>query len=168
MSFNLFRGQLAQVIEWADPQPGLLLWKFPSANDELKDASKLLVGPGQGALLVYEGAVAAVLDAEGICELATDKQPFITTLLKLRTGFASKHKLKIYFYRRADNVNQPWGTPTPLKYLDPVYQLPVELGAHGNFSFRLDDARRFFTQVAGLGDSYSVQQAKILLQSRLG
>jgi membrane protease subunit (stomatin/prohibitin family) len=63
MSFNLFRGQLAQVIEWADPQPGLLLWKFPSATDELKDASKLLVGPGQGALLVYEGAVAAVLDA---------------------------------------------------------------------------------------------------------
>jgi membrane protease subunit (stomatin/prohibitin family) len=63
MSFNPFRGQLAQVIEWTDPQPGLLLCKFPSANGELKDASKLLVGPGQGTLLVYEGAVVAVLDA---------------------------------------------------------------------------------------------------------
>jgi membrane protease subunit (stomatin/prohibitin family) len=168
MSFNLFRGQLAQVIEWANPQSGQLLWKYPSENDEIKDASKLLVGPGQGVLLVYEGAVADLLDVEGLYKLDTDNQPFITTLLKLRTGFASEHKLKLYFYRRADNANQPWGTPTPIKYLDPVYQLPVEVGAHGNFSFRVADARRFFTQVTGLSDSYSTQQAKVLLQSRFG
>jgi membrane protease subunit (stomatin/prohibitin family) len=168
MAFNFFRGQLAQVIQWPDPQPGLLLWKYPSAHDEIKDASKLLVGPGQGALLVYEGAVVDVLDAEGIYNLETDNQPFITTLLKLRTGFESEHKLRIYFYRRAENVNQPWGTPTPVKYLDPVYHVPVELGAHGNFSFRLADARRFFTEVAGLSDSYTIVQAKALLQSRLG
>jgi membrane protease subunit (stomatin/prohibitin family) len=129
---------------------------------------EIFVDTGQGALLVYEGAVAAVLDAEGLYELATDNHPFINTLLRLRTGFASEHKLQIYFYRRADNVNQPWGTPTPLKYLDPVYQLPVQLGAYSNFSCRLADARRFFTQVVGLGDSYAVQQAKTLLQSLLG
>jgi membrane protease subunit (stomatin/prohibitin family) len=168
MAFNFFRGQLAEVIQWADPQPDLLLWKYPSAHDELKDASKLLVGPGQGVLLVYEGAVADVLETEGLYQLATDNQPFITTLLKLRTGFESEHKLKLYFYRRAENVNQPWGTPTPVKYLDPVYQLPVELGAHGNFSFRLADARRFFMEVAGLAATYAVVQAKALLQSRLG
>lgn len=168
MAFNFFRGQLAEVIQWADPQPDLLLWKYPSAHDELKDASKLLVGPGQGVLLVYEGAVADVLETEGLYNLATDNQPFITTLLKLRTGFESEHKVKLYFYRRAENVNQPWGTPTPVKYLDPVYQLPVELGAHGNFSFRLADARRFFTEVAGLVATYAVVQAKVLLQSRLG
>jgi hypothetical protein len=50
MSFNLFRGQLAQVIEWADSQPGLLLWKFPSANDELQaqreEAVLLVAKPG--------------------------------------------------------------------------------------------------------------------------
>ena len=168
MSFSFFRGQLAEVIQWPDPQPGLLLWKFPSAHDEIKDASKLLVGPGQGVLLVYEGQVAAVLDAEGLYNINTDNQPFITTLLKLRTGFESEHKLHLYFYRRAANVNQPWGTATPVKYLDPVYHFPVELGAHGNFSFRLADARRFFTEVTGLSDYYLVAQATQVLQSRLG
>ena len=167
MSFNFFRGQLAEVIQWQNPQPSVLLWKFPSAHDEIKAASKLLVGPGQGVLLVYEGQVAAVLDEEGLYNLTTDNQPFITTLLKLRTGFESEHKLYLYFYRRADNVNQPWGTATPVKYLDPVYHLPVELGAHGNFSFRLANARRFFTEVTGLGDYYPVAQATQLLQSRL-
>lgn len=167
MAFNLFRGQLAEVIQWNDPQPGLLLWKYPSAHDEIKHASQLLVGPGQGVLLVYEGAVTAILETEGLHTLATANHPFITTLLKLRTGFESEHKLKIYFYRRAENVNQPWGTATPIKYLDPVHQMPVELGAHGNFSFRLADAHRFFTEVTGLGDHYSVAQAKLLLQSRI-
>ena len=168
MSFTLFRGQLAQVIQWDAPEAGLLLWKYPSANDEIKDASKLLVAPGQGALLVYEGAVVEVLNAEGLYNLTTDNHPFITTLLKLRTGLESEHKLRIYFYRRAENVSQPWGTATPIKYLDPVYHFPVELGAHGTFSFRLADARRFFTEVTGLGDSYGVAQAKVLLQSRIG
>ncbi|AMR28678.1 hypothetical protein A0257_17275 [Hymenobacter psoromatis] len=168
MAFNFFRGQLAEVIQWAEPQAGLLLWKFSSAHDEIKNASKLLVGPGQGVLLVYEGELADVLDAEGLYNLETDNHPFLTTLSKLRTRFESEHKLKIYFYRRAENVNQPWGTAAPVKYLDPVYQLPVELGAHGNFSFRLADARRFFTEVAGLGDTYGVAQAKLLLQGRIG
>ncbi|TVT40617.1 SPFH domain-containing protein [Hymenobacter setariae] len=168
MSFSFFRGQLAEVIQWKDPQPSVLLWKFPSVHDEIKTASKLLVGPGQGVLLVYEGRVATVFEAEGLYSLETDNQPFITTLLRLRTGFESEHKLHVYFYRRADNLNQPWGTATPVKYLDPVYHFPVQLGAHGNFSFRVADARRFFTEVTGLSDTYAVPQATRLLQSRLG
>ncbi len=167
MSFSFFRNQLAAVIEWGDPQPGELLRKFPSENDELKDASKLIVGPGQGALLVYEGRVADVLTAEGIYNLETENTPFFTTLTKLRTGFESEHKVRVYFFRQAEVVNQPWGTAMPIKYLDPVYQLPVELGANGNFSFRLADARLFFAEIAGQQDHYTTQQAKALLQSRL-
>ncbi|WP_324679145.1 SPFH domain-containing protein [Hymenobacter sp. GOD-10R] len=167
MPFSFFRSQLAEVIQWDAPQLHQLLWQFPSAHDEVKNASKLLVGPGQGALLVYEGRVADVLSTEGVYSLATDNHPFVTTLRKLRTGGESEHKLKIYFYRRAENVNQPWGTPTPVKYLDPVYGFPVELGAHGNLSFAVANARQFFTEVVGLSDLYTVPQAKALLQSRI-
>ena len=152
MAFSFFRNQLSIIIEWANQQPGVLLYRFPTASDEIKNASKLIVGPGQGALLVYEGRVVEVLTAEGIYNLDTDNQPFITTLTKLRTGFESEHKLRIYFYRSAENVNQNWGTASPVKYLDPVYQFPVELGANGNFSFRLVEARQFVTEVAGLKD----------------
>jgi membrane protease subunit (stomatin/prohibitin family) len=167
MAFNFFRSQLATIIEWANPQPGVLLYKFPSEHDELKNASKLIIGPGQGALLVYEGRVADVLTTAGIYTLETDNLPFFTTLTKLRTGFESEHKVRVYFFRSAEVVNQPWGTAMPIKYLDPVYQLPVELGANGNFSFRLADARLFFAEVAGQQDQYAVPQAKALLQSRL-
>ncbi|MBG8555271.1 SPFH domain-containing protein [Hymenobacter guriensis] len=167
MAFRFFRNQLASVIEWANPQPGVLLTKFPSEHDELKNASKLIIGPGQGALLVYEGRVADALTTEGIYNLETENTPFITTLTKLRTGFESEHKVKVYFFRQAENVNQGWGTAMPIKYVDPVYQLPVELGANGSFSFRLDDGQRFFAEIAGQQDLYTVQQARALLQSRI-
>ncbi|MET4108298.1 SPFH domain-containing protein [Hymenobacter sp. UYP22] len=168
MAFSFFRNQLSIIIEWANQQPGVLLYRFPTANDEIKDASKLIVSPGQGALLVYEGRVVEVLTTEGIYNLETDNHPFITTLTKLRTGFESEHRLRVYFFRSAENVNQPWGTASAVKYVDPVYQFPVELGANGNFSFRLADAQQFATNVAGLKDAYTTQEAKLLLQSRVG
>lgn len=163
---DFFRRQLSQVIEWNNQQPDVLVYQFPSANDEIKNASKLLVGPGQGAVLVYEGKVTDHIDQQGIYNLETDNHPFITTLLKLRTAFESEHKLKIWFYRTAEAVNQNWGTATPVKYMDPVYKIPVELGANGSFSFRIQNILHLFNNVVGSQNQYLVQDARQLLQSR--
>jgi membrane protease subunit (stomatin/prohibitin family) len=167
MNFNFLKRQLASVIEWTNQQPNALLFKFPSENDEIKNASKLIVGPGQGAILAYEGSITGVLTSEGLYDLETDNHPFITTFLKLRTAFESEHKLKVYFFRTAENVDQNWGTAAPIKYLDPIYEFPVTLGANGNFSFRLTDAGLFFGMIAGLSNLYTTLQAKALMQSRI-
>jgi membrane protease subunit (stomatin/prohibitin family) len=159
--------QLASVIEWTDQQAGVLLHKFPSVNDEIKNASKLIVGPGQGVILVYEGTVTEVMKTEGIYTLETANHPFITTLLKLRTAFESEHKLKIYFYRTSESTNQNWGTAAPIKYVDPVYKFPVELGANGNFSFSIADPELFFGKKAGFSDLYTTTQARAMMQSRI-
>jgi membrane protease subunit (stomatin/prohibitin family) len=163
---NFFRNQLAEVIRWDDPSPNLLVWKYPSANDEIKNASKLLIGPGQGALLVYEGAVTDILEEPGIYDLETENHPFITTLLRLRTAFESEHKMLLFFYRKSENVAQGWGTAQPIKYLDPIYGFPVEVGANGSFSFKITDAGYLFTEVTGARDAYTVTEARQLLQSR--
>jgi membrane protease subunit (stomatin/prohibitin family) len=167
MDLNFFKRQLASVIEWTNQQANVLLFKYPSDKDEIKNASKLIVGPGQGVVLVYEGTVTDVLPEPGIYNLETDNHPFITTLLKLRTAFESEHKLKIYFYRTSENTDQNWGTATSIKYVDPVYQFPVALGAHGNFSFQLSDPERFFTHISGFSEQYTTVQARVLLQSRI-
>ncbi len=163
---DFFKRQLSQVIEWDKQQPDVLMYRFPSVNDEIKNASKLLVGPGQGALLVYEGKVTNHIDQQGIYNLETDNHPFVTTLLKLRTAFESEHKLRIWFYRTAETVNQNWGTATPVKYMDPLYKIPVELGANGSFSFRIKNGLHLFTHVTGSQERYLVQDARHLLQSR--
>jgi membrane protease subunit (stomatin/prohibitin family) len=167
MNLSFFKNQLASVIEWPNPQLWVLLYKFPSVNDEIKNASQLIIGPGQGVMLVYEGVITDILTDEGIYTLETDNHPFITTLLKLRTAFESEHKLKIYFYRVADNTNQNWGTANAIKYVDPVYNFPVKLGANGSFSYRITDPKLFFAETAGLSDSYITTQAQPLMLSRI-
>ena len=163
---SFFKNQLSQIIEWKDQQADVLVWKFPSEKDEMKNASKLIISPGQGAIIVYEGKVTDHLTEEGIFELETDNHPFVTTLVKLRTNFESEHKLKIWFYRTAETVNQGWGTSQMIKYMDPVYHIPVELGANGTFSFRIANPLYLFSNVVGAKDIYTVAEARQLLQNR--
>src|SRR5215469_5896651 len=128
---NLFTEQLSSVIQWENQDLNLLWYQFPSQKNEIKNASKLIVAPGQGCVLVYEGKVSDHIEEEGIFNLQTDNHPFITNLLRIRQNFESEHKLFIYFYRKAEILNQGWGTPSPIKYLDEVYNIPVELGENG-------------------------------------
>lgn len=165
--FNFLKKQLATVIEWQPQQPDVLLWKYPSATDEIKNASKLIIAPGQGCILVYEGQVTDVLDLEGVYDIATDNHPFVTSLLKVAQLFESEHKVGLYFYRKAEVVNQGWGTSSPVKYMDAEYQIPVQLSAFGNFSYRLLDAKKLFTEYAGTQQEYRTEVFRDLIQSRI-
>ena len=46
---NIFRSQLSAVIQWQADKQHLLWYKYPSKTDEIKNASKLIVGPGRVA-----------------------------------------------------------------------------------------------------------------------
>ncbi len=164
---HFFKKQFATVIEWTNQQPGILLYKFPAPTEEIKNSSKLIVAPGQGCLLVYEGKVADVLSEEGVYFLETGNHPFITTLQKLKQAGESEHKMHLFFYRKAESVNQPWGTASPVKYVDAVYGFPVELGMNGNYSFRIQKPQAFFTEIVGFKDVYSTADVRALLQSRI-
>ena len=90
---NIFRNQLSAVIQWNVDKQQYLWYKYPTKTDEIKNASKLIVGPGQGAVLVYEGKIVDVLTEEGTFNLKTDNHPFFTTLVNMRQNFESEHKL---------------------------------------------------------------------------
>lgn len=95
---NFFRRQLSEVISWENQNPEILLYKYPGGGDEVKNASKLIVAPGQAVILAYEGKITDEIKEPGLFNLVTDNHPFITTLLKLLTGFESEHKMQIFFY----------------------------------------------------------------------
>ncbi|ERJ59437.1 SPFH domain-containing protein [Sphingobacterium paucimobilis] len=165
--FNFFKKQVATVIEWQPQAPGLLVWKYPAVTGEIKNASKLIIAPGQGCVLVYEGKITDVIDTEGVYNIRTDNHPFITSLLKVAQLFEGEHKMGLYFYRKAEVVNQGWGTSSPIKYMDDYYKIPIQLSAFGNFSYRLNDAGRFFTEYVGSQDSYSTEAFREAIQARI-
>jgi membrane protease subunit (stomatin/prohibitin family) len=164
---NFFKEQFAAVIEWKNQTQEVLFYKYSFKSNEVKDDSKLIIAQGQGCLVVYEGKVVGVLEQEGVYPLQTDNDPFITTLSKFMQGFETEHKLKIYFYRRAEVNNLGWGTSNRVKYEEPIYHFPVSLGAYGNYSFKLKDPKLFLTEIAGLSDLYTVLQSQMLIQSRI-
>ena len=164
---GFFKRQLRSVIQWQNPAPEVLFYRWSENGDEIKDASQLIVGPGQGCIFVYEGRAAAIHTAEGMYSLETDNIPFITTLTRFMQAFVSEHKVGIYFFKTTTLIDLKWGTPSIIKYQDPVYQFPVGLRAFGNYSMRIRDAGAFFREIVGGRDPFLVDDLRQPLNARI-
>ncbi|MBF0544658.1 MAG: SPFH domain-containing protein [Candidatus Riflebacteria bacterium] len=165
MSF--WSNQVRSVIEWKDPSPDLLIWRWDGTNDELKNCSKLLINPGQAALFVYEGQVQAIHTQPGLFEVRTANVPFWTTITKFMQNFESEHKANIYFLKMTEIIGMKWGTKGPVKYEDPKYKFPVGLKTFGNFSFKVANPTTFFSDFAGNRDYYSIEEIRPAIVERI-
>ncbi len=159
--------QLRSVIEWKNPPTDALMMQWTENGDEIKNASKLIVGPGQGCIFVYEGKVQSVIDEECMIELDTANIPFWTTIKKFMQLFESEHKVGIYFYRKSKVLDQKWGTPSPIKYDDPKYQFPVGLKAFGNYSYCIYDPKAFFVSVVGSHQAFHAHDFRAVMSARI-
>ncbi|MEM6629393.1 MAG: SPFH domain-containing protein [Bacteroidota bacterium] len=155
------------IIQWDDPQPWQLFYRFTNHGDELKNASKLIIHAGQGCIFTYEGKVEGVFTEEGMYNLETDNKPFITTIKKFMNAFESEHKVGIWFFKNNHLNNIRWGTKIPITYNDPVYAFPVNLRGFGNYSIQITEPQAFFTHVVGGMKEYYANELQQLLLSRI-
>ena len=162
-----FKRQLRSVIEWQNPDPDALFEQWTENGDEIKNASKLIVGPGQGCIFVYEGQVKAVIEEQCLINLQTDNVPFWTTIKKFMQAFVSEHKVGIYFYRKTKILDQKWGTTSLIKYQDPKYHFPIGLKAYGNYSYQIADAHAFFIGIVGSHNQVSIDEFRKIISARL-
>ncbi len=160
--------QFKSVIQWENPHEDELFIKFTDRGDEIKNASKLILLPGQGCILTYEGKIQGILEEEGMHELSTDNKPFITSIRKfIGLSDGSEHVMGIWFYRRADILNMRWGTRVPISYNDPVYTFPILLSAFGNYSIRITKPQFFFEQVIAGQEIFCHSDLKEIFISRV-
>ncbi|MFK7813062.1 MAG: SPFH domain-containing protein [Maribacter sp.] len=159
--------QMRSVIQWENPREYQLFFKFTDKGDELKNASKLILQPGQGCIFTYEGKVEGVFEEEGLYDLETANKPFLTTIKKFMNAFESEHKTGIWFYRKAEVVNVRWGTRIPITYNDPVYTFPVKLRAYGNYSIRITKPENFFRNILAGQKDYFVDELQEIFLSRI-
>ena len=160
------KNQLQSVIEWKNPAPDAIFEIWSTNQDEIKNASKLLINPGQGCLFVYEGKVEAVYLTEGLVELKTANIPFWTTITKFMQGFVSEHKVGIFFFKSNQLVDLNWGTTSVIKYEDPKYKFPVGLRAFGNFSVQIDHAEWFIQNISGIKEVFTATELRQIMSSR--
>lgn len=160
--------QFKSVIQWEAPRREELFIKYTAAGDEIKNASKLILLPGQGCVLTYEGKIEGVFDEAGTYDLKSDNKPFITSLKKfigLQDG--SEHVMGIWFYRKADILNMRWGTRVPISYTDPIYTFPILLTAFGNYSIKITKPQYFFENVIAGEEIFCHSELKEIFLSRI-
>lgn len=144
--------QFIQVIQWNESDDGVLAYRYPMQDMEIENGGQLTVRESQLAVFVNEGRIADVF-GPGLHTLVTRNLPILTDLMNWSKDFQSPFKSDVYFFSTRLEMDQKWGTATPITIRDSEYGA-VRLRAYGNYSYRIADPRRFFTEVSGTRESY--------------
>jgi len=155
--------QFIRVIQWNESEDGTLAFRYPMQDMEIENGGRLVVRESQLAVFVNEGRIADVF-GPGLHQLVTRNLPVLTDLMNWSKEFQSPFKSDVYFFSTRLQLDQKWGTATPISIRDKEYGA-VRLRAYGNYSYRITDPRKFFNQVSGTRDSYYVSDLERQLQA---
>lgn len=151
---DFIKKQFIDVIHWVEPEDGILAWRYPMQDMEIQNGAKLTVRESQLAAFVNEGRMADVFPP-GLHTLNTQTLPILTNLMNWDKMFQSPFKSDVYFFSTRLQVNQRWGTATPVTVRDRDFGA-VRLRAYGIYSYRVADPHAFHTQVSGTRETYRV------------
>jgi membrane protease subunit (stomatin/prohibitin family) len=147
--------QFIRVIEWNEPEDGILAYRFPMRDLEIENGGKLTVSESQMAAFVNEGKIADVF-TPGLYTLNTRNLPLLTDLMNWDKAFESPFKSEVYFFSTRLEMDQKWGTATPITIRDKEFGA-VRLRCYGIYSYRIADPKVFFNQVSGTRQLYRVE-----------
>ena len=148
--------QFIDVIQWNESEDGMLAYRYPMQDMEIQNGGQLTVRESQSALFVNEGKVADVF-GPGLHTLTTRNLPVLTDLMNWDKDFESPFKSDVYFFSTRLQIDQKWGTATPITIRDKEFGA-VRLRGYGIYSYRISDPRIFFKQISGTRDTFYASQ----------
>ena len=154
---GFFSKQFASVIEWNESNEGTLFWKFQS--DEIKKDSRLIVRPGQDAIFLYNGKVEGVFQEEGNYEVESEIIPFLTTLKSFKFGFNTPLRAEVLFINTKEMLVK-WGTKNAINLQAPGLPGGMPIRAFGTFSCKVGDYNVLIDKLAGIKQTYTVDNVK--------
>jgi membrane protease subunit (stomatin/prohibitin family) len=153
MTLREFLGkQFIAVIQWNEPEDGILAWQYPMQDMETENGGQLTVRESQMAAFVNEGRIADVF-GPGLHTLNTRNLPVLTDLKNWSKDFQSPFKSDVYFFSTRLQIDQKWGTATPITFREKEFGA-VSVRGYGIYSYRIADPKTFFLQISGTRESY--------------
>jgi membrane protease subunit (stomatin/prohibitin family) len=146
--------QWIDVIDWTEPEDGILAYRYPMQDREIQNGGKLTVRDSQLAVFVNEGKVADAF-APGLYTLNTNTLPILTYLKNWDKKFQSPFKSDVYFFSSRIQTDQHWGTPNPITIRDKEFGA-IRLRGFGIYSYHIIDAKSFYSKISGTRDIYHV------------
>jgi len=146
--------QFIDVIDWTEPEDGILAYRYPMQDREIQNGGKLTVRDSQAAVFVNEGKVADEF-AAGLYTLNTQTLPILTYLKNWDKAFQSPFKSDVYFFSTRIQTDQHWGTQNPITIRDKEFGA-IRLRGFGIYSYHLSVAKTFYNKISGTRDVYRV------------
>lgn len=149
---DFIKKQFIDVLTWSEEDDGTLAWRYPMRDMEIQNGASLTVRESQFAVFVNEGQIADVFEP-GRYRLTTNTLPLLTNLKHWDKLFDSPFKSEVYFYSTRRQLDQKWGTPTPIVIRDQEFGA-VRLRAFGIYAYHLVDPKIFYRKISGTRERY--------------
>ncbi|RZT05663.1 Membrane protease subunit, stomatin/prohibitin family, contains C-terminal Zn-ribbon domain [Duganella sp. CF402] len=162
---SFIKKQFIDVLQWNEDSDGVLAWRYPMADQEIQNGGQLVVRESQVAVFVNEGQVADVF-GPGTHTLTTQTLPVLTNLKNWDKLFASPFKSDVYFFSTRVQTGRKWGTAQPITIRDKDFDM-VRVRAFGMYSYRVINARAFFSEISGTREVYTRDEVEDQLRGIL-
>ena len=167
--------QFLTVIKCDDMGNDLLMRKITDSNGALAKGSRIIVAPGQVAVIYDSGRILDATAEPGTYQFDQSTTPsffagqfgavFKEMWERFKFGGAVAKEQAIFFFNVKEIVGNKFGTPNPVPYRDWGHALlnartggftpmMVDIKCYGTYTFRINNPAQFMMQIAGSANEY--------------
>ncbi len=184
---DVLTSQYKTAVNCQDMGNQILMIKKTNPNGIFRNGSRVIVNPGQLAVLIDNGKVLDACAEPGVYSFDSSASPsffagnfggvFKEMWTRLTFGGAGYQDQAIYFVNAKEIIDNGFGTPAPVMYRDwehcmsdarnPGHGVPmrVAIRCSGNYTFQIDRPDVFMQKVGGTSPIY--QKDELCEQMRL-
>ncbi len=164
--------RIFDVVEHASEMKDELVHRFPEKGiADLRIGSQVIVRESQKAIFYRDGKALDVFSA-GRHTIATANIPLLVNIIGKAFNNRTPFTAEVYFVSTKEFADRKWGTPQPIIVRNPGMGLGVALlQGFGTYSYQINDAQQFVTQLVGAQGVYKTSEIenrlRIMLLSKL-
>ena len=158
---------VTQIIKY-EGDNNTFIWKHPL--EDFNTWSQLIVHESQEAVFFMNGQ-ALDLFGPGRHTLETQNIPLVRQVLNKPTDDNTPFHCEVYFINKTEQLAIKWGTDSKVQYMEPTYHFPLQIGASGEMSLRVNDSRKLLVKIVGTEKSFGqedmIKTFRFFLQARI-
>lgn len=136
---------IADIIKY-EGDNSTFIWKHPC--EDFNSLTQLIVHESQEAVFFMNGEALDTFKA-GRYTLETQNIPKIGKYLNRTTDGETPFHCEVYFINQTVQMDLKWGTDSKVRYIDPEYGIPLELGASGSLNLRVSNGLKLLIKLVG-------------------
>ena len=137
--------QVAQIIQYEGDNT-TFIWRHHI--EDFNTGSQLIVHESQEAIFFMNGQ-ALDLFGPGRYTLETQNMPLVGKFFNRTVGDKTPFHCEVYFINKTEQMAIKWGTDSKVEYMEPTYNFPLKIGASGEMSLRVENARQLLIKLVG-------------------